>query len=203
MEEKDVYAELSSIRNLMERSSKFISLSGLAGVMVGLYALVGAWFSARIILNHEDMGFPPEDVPVIKCAMIVVALAILTLSMVTSYWLTMRKARKKNENVWNPVSKRLLVASGVPFLTGGLFVGILLMKELYTMIPGACLIFYGLALFAGSQYTYREVRWLGIAEIFLGLCTLSFFGNGLIFWAIGFSLLHIIYGLYMYFKYER
>jgi len=202
MEEKDIYAELSSIRNLMERSSKFISLSGLAGVMAGFYAMAGAWFAARITLNHEDMGSPPDDVPVIKLAMIVVAFVILLLSMATSYFLTWRKAKKKNENVWNPVSKRLLVASGVPFLTGGIFVGALLLKEEYKMIPAAFLIFYGLALYAGSQFTYKEIRWLGIVEIVLGLCSM-YFGNGLIFWAFGFGILHIVYGIYMHFKYER
>ena len=134
--------------------------------------------------------------------MIVVAFVILILSMATSYFLTWRKAKKKNENVWNPVSRRLLVASGVPFLTGGVFVGALLLKEEYKMIPAAFLIFYGLALYAGSQFTYKEIRWLGIVEIVLGLCSM-YFGNGLIFWAFGFGILHIVYGIYMHFKYER
>jgi len=203
MEEKDVYAELSSIRNLMERSSKFISLSGLAGILAGVYALAGAWFAARILSNHDDMGFPPEDVPVIVRAMVVVALAILVLSIVTSYWLSMRKAKKRNENVWNPVSKRLLVASGIPFITGGLFIAALLLKGEYTLIAASCLIFYGLALVAGSQYTYQEVKWLGLGEILLGLLAVFVPNQHLIFWTIGFSLLHILYGILMHFKYER
>jgi hypothetical protein len=133
----------------------------------------------------------------------IVALVVLILSIVTSYWLTRRRAKRKNENVWNPVSKRLLVASGIPFFTGGLFIVILLLKGEYILIPGTCLIFYGLALVAASQFTYQEVRWLGVAEIILGLSSLSFFGNGLIFWTIGFSFLHIVYGIFMHFKYER
>jgi len=202
MEGKDAYAELSSIRDLMERSSKFISLSGLTGIAAGLYALAGAWFAARVILNHTDNGSLPEEVPAMIRGLVIVALAVLVLSIVTSYWLTRRKAKRKNENVWNPVSRRLLVASGIPFLTGGLFIVVLLLRGEYVLIPGACLLFYGLALVAASQFTYHEVRWLGVVEILLGLSS-SFFGNGLIFWTIGFSFLHIVYGIYMHFKYER
>src|SRR5688500_16496776 len=131
MQEKDVYEELSSIRAMMERSSKFISLSGLAGIMAGVYALIGARFAFRIITNHAEIGSPQENVPVIIRALIVVALAVLVLATVTSFWLTMRKAKKRNENVWNPVSRRLLVATSIPFITGGLFILILLLREEY------------------------------------------------------------------------
>ena len=203
MQEKDVYADLASIRTMMERSSKFISLSGLSGVLAGLYALIGARFAARITTNHYEIGSPPENVPVITKALIVVALAVVLLSGITAYWLSARKAKKKGENIWNPVSKRLLVASGIPFLTGGLFVAMLIMRGEYGLIASSFLIFYGLALVAGSQYTYQEVKWLGICEILLGLIALAIPGNGLLLWTIGFSLLHIVYGIFMHVKYER
>ncbi len=205
MEEKEVYAELSSIRDLMERSSKFISLSGLSGILVGVYALLGAGLAYMVIKNHSWFNLDGQNYtePDILMQLFLIAFAVLVLSIMTSFWLAMRKAKRRNENVWNPVSKRLLVASDIPFLTCGLFIAILLLRGEYPPIASACLIFYGLALVAGSQYTFNDVKWLGIGEILLGLLALFFPGYGLIFWTIGFGLLHILYGSIMYYKYER
>lgn len=204
MEERDVYAELTSIRDLMERSSKFISLSGLSGILAGLFALAGAGW-AYTIINHEGISttesYMNEDGLVSQ--LILIALVVFVLSIVTSYWLTMRKAKSKNENIWNPVSRRMLFAIAIPMVTGGLFISGLLLNGEHGHIASGCLIFYGLALVAGSQYTLSEVKWLGIGEILLGLLALIIPGYGLILWAIGFGLLHILYGTIMHFKYER
>ena len=204
MEQKDVFAELSSIRQLMERSSKFISLSGWSGILAGVYALAGAGWSYMLLKNHSGIIDSDHDIsdPMIR-QFSLIALAILILSAVTAYWLSMRKAKSRNENIWNPVSRRLLTASGIPFFTGGLFIVIMLLKGDYTSIASASLIFYGLALVAGSQYTFNEVKWLGICEILLGLLALILPGNGLLIWSIGFGLLHILYGSIMHYKYER
>jgi phosphate/sulfate permease len=203
MEGKDAYAELSSIRDLMERSSKFISLSGLSGVLAGIYALAGAGLAYTIITDQSSSGTLGDIGPMFFSPLVGIALAVLVLSLVTSYWLTARKAKKRNEHIWNPVSRRLLIASGIPFFTGGLFIAILLWKGEHIPIASACLIFYGLALVAGSQYTYQAVKWLGIGEILLGLVALIYPGNGLLLWALGFGVLHIVYGIFMHFKYER
>ena len=203
MEQRDVYAELSSIRDLMERSSKFISLSGLSGILAGVYALIGSVFAFRIIDSVTYTGDRHIEDPGIELPLVILALIVLALSMVTSYWLSMRKAKSRNENVWNPVSRRLLAASGIPFFTGGLFIAILLLRNEYSFIAPACLIFYGLALVAGSQYTFNEIKWLGICEILLGLFAMILPKDGLLLWAIGFGIFHIIYGAIMHFKYER
>ena len=203
MKEKDAYAELSSIRDLMERSSKFISLSGLSGILAGVYALLGAWWAFRITTNHFEIGSPPENISIITQALIVVALTVLVLSAMTAYLLSKRKAKRRNENVWNPVSRRLLLASGIPFMTGGLVIVIMLLKENYAFIAPAALIFYGLALVAGGEFTFNDIKWLGAADILLGLLALIMPELGLLFWTIGFGVLHIIYGVIMHFKYER
>ena len=203
MEEMDVYKELSSIRSLMERSSKFISLSGLSGVLAGLYALAGAAFAFRIIDSVTYTSGRVVQDPGILWPLIIIALTVLVLSILTSYWLSLRKAKSRNENIWNPVSRCLLAAVSFPMLTGGLFIGILILKGEYTYIAPASLIFYGLALIAGSQYTFSEIKWLGICEILLGLLSLSLSHNSLLLWPVGFGLLHILYGTIMHFKYER
>ncbi|MGB4400648.1 MAG: hypothetical protein WBJ10_14845 [Daejeonella sp.] len=203
MKEKDVYSELSSIRNLMERSSKFISLSGLAGVLAGLYALLGAGLGYMLMNNIFETDGVITNRSVVVWQLFMIALTVLVFSVVTACWLTIRNAKNKRESVWNPVSRRLLTASGVPLVTGGLFILIMLMKGEYAFIAAACLIFYGLALFAGSHYTFVDIKWLGFCQILLGLIALIVPVYGLILWAIGFGVLHIIYGGIMHFKYER
>ncbi|MEY4458904.1 MAG: hypothetical protein RIT38_109, partial [Bacteroidota bacterium] len=54
-----------------------------------------------------------------------------------------------------------------------------------------------------SKYTYHDIRSLGILEILTGLMASYFVDYGLLFWALGFGVLHIVYGLYIYFKYEK
>ncbi|MFD1631778.1 hypothetical protein [Pseudopedobacter beijingensis] len=206
MQEKDIYSELSSIRNLMERSSKFISLSGLSGIMAGIYALIGAFVSYKIVYTkHTGLEYRDYYIsdPKILWQLFLIALVVLILSLITGIWLTIKQARKKGENFWNPVSKRLLSSLAIPLITGGLFILILLYRGNYSIIASACLLFYGLALIAGSHYTFTDVKWLGICEIALGLLSTLFPGYGIIFWTIGFGILHIVYGSVMHFKYNK
>ena len=205
MQEKDIYSELSSIRNLMERSSKFISLSGLSGIMAGVYALIGAFIGYKIVYNTQGIlqyrdSYISESQ--ILWQLTSIAAGVLVLSLVTGIWLTIRQARKKGENFWNPVSKRLLVNMTIPLVTGGLFILILLIRGEYAIICSACLIFYGLALIAGSHYTISAVKWLGFSEIIIGLMAALIPGYGIIFWTLGFGILHILYGSIMHFKYN-
>jgi hypothetical protein len=201
MKDQDIHAELSSIRDLMERSAKFISLSGLSGVMAGIYALIGAFLGWEI-LTHESQGLLRNDTEVI-IQLIVVAFAVLVLSIGTGIWLSIRKAKKNGQPFWNTGSKRLLINMAIPLVAGGLFTFILIYRGYYGVVAPATLIFYGLALVAGSHYTYSGVKSLGIIEILLGLLCALMPGYGLRCWAIGFGLLHIIYGTVMHFKYDK
>ena len=190
----------------MERSAKFISLSGLSGVMAGIYALIGAYIGYRIVYReYSGLGirdFYVND-PLVWWPLILVALAVLILSILTCIGLTARQVKKKGESLWNPGSKRLFINLSIPLATGGLFIVILLIRGHYGIIAPACLIFYGLALISGSHYTFTDVKWLGFCEIILGLLAALMPGYGLIFWVIGFGFLHILYGSIMHFKYDK
>ena len=198
MEEKDIHAELSSIRDLMERSAKFISLSGLSGVMAGIYALIGAGIGYNIL---QSLDYKIRSITSIF-ELSAVAFAVLILSIGTGFWLSYRKARKNGRPFWSTGSKRLLINMSIPLVSGGLFTFILIYHGHYGVVAPATLIFYGLALVAGSHYTYSGVKSLGIIEILLGLLAALVPGYGLLFWTIGFGVLHIIYGTVMHFKYD-
>lgn len=199
MENKDIYDDISSIKNIMERSTKFISLSGLSGVLAGIYALIGAGI-AYTLMPHEGQT---NTGPNLELTLVSVALAVLALSIITAILLSTRKAQRKNQSIWNQSSRALVNAGLLPLVTGGCFAFILYFQHQYATIAPACLVFYGLSLAAASKYTYGDVRWLGLLDIVLGLMALAQPKYGLYFWAIGFGVLHILYGAIMYFKYDR
>lgn len=200
MESNNYLQDIKDIKQMMSQSSQFISLSGLSGVLAGIYAIVGAIYVNGLILNQETYITLESDT---FKKIIVTALVVLAASLLTAYIMTVRKAKKMGENVWNPSSRRLLINFLIPLVTGGIFALLLLRHGYYGLVAPITLLFYGLACLNASKYTLRDVRYLGITEIILGLLAVEFSGFGLYFWAIGFGLCHITYGGMMHFKYDR
>jgi len=198
--------ELSDIKNLMERSSRFLTLSGLSGILAGSYALIGA-VAAYFIIYYPNSPFGfrfyyiNESEAIIK--LLIIASLVLAASLATGIWLTYKNSLKKGQSFWTPASKRLVVNMAIPLLTGGIFIVILLSRGYFGIAAPASLIFYGLCLINGSYYTLSDIRYLGIFEIVVGLLCALLPGYGLLFWAAGFGLLHIVYGAIMYYKYEQ
>ncbi|MBN2813451.1 MAG: hypothetical protein JXQ80_05200 [Bacteroidales bacterium] len=202
--------QLNEIRSLMERSSRFISLSGLSGVSAGIIALIGA----AAAYFYLDLGWRYTDLDAYSSAinanrfdhaylfLITDALVVLLLALSAGIYFTTRKARRKGLKVWDHVARRMVINLMIPLITGGLFCIILLYHRLVFLVAPATLIFYGLALINASKYTFHEIRVLGLSEIILGLIASWLVGYGLIFWAVGFGILHIFYGLMMYYRYE-
>ncbi len=201
MESNNYLQDIKDIKQMMSQSSQFISLSGLSGVLAGIYAIMGAIYVNGLILNHQETYITLESDTFKK--IIVTALVVLAASLLTAYIMTVRKAKKMGENVWNPSSRRLLINFLIPLVTGGIFALLLLRHGHYGLVAPITLLFYGLACLNASKYTLRDVRYLGITEIILGLLAVEFSGFGLYFWATGFGLCHIVYGGMMHFKYDR
>ncbi|PKP42595.1 MAG: hypothetical protein CVT93_04005 [Bacteroidetes bacterium HGW-Bacteroidetes-10] len=206
-EEKDYIKDISEIRSMMERSSKFLSLSGLAGVMAGVYALAGAFIAYKVFDFNPDAIMYCAEESVSSTAsltnVIYVALAILILALSTVVFLSGRNAGRKGEKLWNQTTRRLMTDMAVPLAAGGILILILISKGMIGLIAPVSLIFYGLALFNASKLTLEEVRVLGIIQVVLGLAGACFVEYGLLIWALGFGAVNIIYGIYMHYKYER
>jgi len=202
--------DLREIRKMMESSSKFLSLSGLSGVFAGLSALVGAWFAylemermngLQYWYYMQDRMSDWGDELSMRLAFIAIIVLITALSFgILFTWL---KARKQQKKLWTPLSFRLLISLMVPLGFGGLFVIGLYYQGFYVLVAPATLIFYGLALLNGSKYVHVDIKYLALCQMALGVLALFKLYYGLIFWAIGFGVLHILYGLIMYFKYDR
>lgn len=200
---------LQDIRQMMKQSSRFLSLSGLSGIFAGVYALAGAWWGNKIISDYlkEYWVAPREESPYYQMLLncVLVCVAVLIASLTTAFILTSRKAKKAGQTLMDPTALKLLINMLIPLTAGGIFcLAMLYHGDGYMIFVGpAMLIFYGLALINASKYTLHDVRYLGLLELLLGLICLFFPGYGLTFWAIGFGVLHIIYGSIMWFKYDR
>ncbi len=201
-------ADLQDIKRMMERSSRFISLSGLSGVAAGCLGLIASAFAYSWIYSYytdyNGRGtWAVVDYVQLEWKLFFLALITLGLALLSGFYFTWRKAKKNSIEIWNSSSKRLIINLCIPLATGGIFVLAMLMHNEWRFAGPACLLFYGLALINGSKYTLDEIRYLGMCEIILGCINLFFPGYGLYFWAAGFGILHIIYGILMWNKYER
>lgn len=204
----DHLEELREIRSMMQKSTRFISLSGLSGIFAGVYALIGAFvayqyleFYGNIRQFFASVGLNTLNNKFIFF-LIIDASTVLVLALGTSFFLTARNIKKNNESMFSPTAIRLVINMLIPLVVGGVFSLILLSYGYIGLVAPSMLIFYGLALINASSYTIRDIRYLGYLEILIGFIALLDSGNGLFYWSLGFGVLHIVYGTYMYFKYE-
>ena len=208
---KEQLDAIQDIRALMERSSRFLSLSGLAGIAIGVVAIIG------ITAAYLYMGITPSEPAYYALALneygevkgpifsflFADFILVLIISLIVGVYFSMRKAKKQALPVWDATAKRLLINLAIPLIAGGIYCLILLFHGHLELVVPATLIFYGFALLNASKYTINDIRYLGMLEIVIGLITSFFVGYGLLFWVVGFGVLHIVYGIVIYYKYEQ
>jgi hypothetical protein len=202
--------DLQTIREIMERSSKFLSLSGLSGIFAGVCALAGAgvaWFvvldSGNICFDEYMYGSDGSAGPALRSNLASISLLVLGLALLGAFYFSQRKARKAGQQFWTNTSRRILIHLLIPLFAGGFFVLILLLQQNFVLVASAMLIFYGLSLVNAGKFTFSELHYLGLTEIGLGILAGLFVHLGLLFWTIGFGLMHIVYGAVMYYRHER
>ena len=196
--------DLREIREIMSRSSRFISLSGLSGISAGILGMAGAYLAWKYVFIHPKyLSYQPEILPERQLIFLfLIALGTLLMAFLTTTYFTRRASKMKQQKAWDYQSKRLLLNILIPLISGGVLGLILVFKGLTGLALSLSLIFYGLALVNGSNYTLKEVRILGLFQLVLGLGACLFIELGLLFWAIGFGPVHILYGISMNLKYK-
>lgn len=198
--EQDYIKDIAEIRSMMERSSKFLSLSGWEGIMAGCYALAGVFVAYYVFDFYPDeIFYSSADLPEV----IMLALLVLILALISALFFSWKKAWKKNEKIWTATSRRLLVHMAYPLVCGGILILVFISKGLIGLIAPLSLLFYGLALYNAGKYTIDEVKYFGIVQMGLGLISSYFIEFGLLIWAVGFGVGHIIYGITMFIRYEE
>ena len=201
--------DIKVIRRIMEESSRFLSLSGLAGLFAGITAVAGALVAYFVILQNGNikyadnlMSLSEQNARVVRWELLADALIVLIISVMVTLYFSIKKAKKEGKSFMTPISKRLLINFLIPLVTGGIFAVVLITQNNIQLIIPCFLIFYGLALVNAGKFTFGEIFYLGVLELVIGLVSAFIPAWGLIFWILGFGLLHIIYGLAMYRKYE-
>ena len=198
--------DLKLIRKMMEESSRFLSLSGLSGVFIGLYAIVGALLIKFLIIGDTGTGMfsmiGSGNSPAETLGWLLGSLIILFLALGTAYLFALRESKSKNQKILGPVTRQLLINLFVPLLAGGILILVFFIKGHPEYIGATTLIFYGLALFNAGKYTFGEVQYLGLLEITAGLLAALLPEFALLFWIFGFGVLHILYGLVLHRKYR-
>jgi len=202
--------DLQTIRDIMERSSKFLSLSGLSGIFAGVCALVGAAIAWFFILDAGQVRFSEfignaggTSTSGTGFYLAFDALLVLVFAFLGAIYFSFRKANKAGQKLWTNSTKRLLVNLMIPLVSGGVFILILVFQNNLELVAPVMLIFYGLSLVNAGKFTFGEIHYLGLTEIVLGILAGVFINYGLLFWTIGFGLMHIVYGTVMYYRHER
>ncbi len=197
--------DLSHIRSMMERSSRFISLSGLSGVFAGLSALIGGLFAMKLLQDNGIDVFAGNRNYYGKgllLQLVIVAATILFFALFFGVLFTVRKSKKLNLPIWTSTTRKLLLHLAIPLLAGGIFCLAMIFHDLIVFVAPSMLIFYGLALINAGNYTFSDIKYLGICEVALGCIALFFLGSGFVFWMLGFGVLHVLYGLILFKKYK-
>ncbi len=213
MDQNDPRSDLAHIRSLMERSTRFISLSGLSGVFAGVVAIGGAWVAQHHVAGH--LGSPSDDLTYgaarhtlmegdsLMVNLLSDAVVVLAVALLGAFWFTWRRSKRMGQGLWDGSAQRLMWNLSIPLVAGGIVCLALMYHGLPGLVAPATLVFYGLALLNASKYTLDEIRWLALSELALGVVATFWIGAGLMFWALGFGVLHIVYGGLMWVRHER
>ncbi|KAF2332851.1 hypothetical protein [Flavobacterium ginsenosidimutans] len=197
--------DLAHIRSMMERSSRFISLSGLSGVFAGLSALIGGIYVYQLF-KANGMDYLKDEHRLYSTNLVSelfwIGITIMVFALLFGTFFTVRKSRKYNLPIWTSATKKMLFNLAVPLVAGGIFCLALMYHGHFGLVAPSTLIFYGLAVINAEKYTFSDVKYLGFSELILGCISLFYIGYGLIFWILGFGILHIAYGLVMFKKYK-
>ena len=201
--------DLQAIREIMERSSKFLSLSGLSGIFAGVCALMGAAIAWYFILNSGHIQYSEyilntQD-PLTRNVgfyLVLVAFLVLVFAVLGAIYFSFRKAKKAGQQFWTNTTKRLLVHLMIPLVSGGIIILLLIFRNKLDLVVPIMLVFYGLSLVNAGKFTFGEIHYLGLTEIALGILAIIFINQSLLFWTIGFGLMHIVYGTVMYYRHE-
>lgn len=204
---KEHLKNLTEIRSLMERSSSFISLSGLSGVSAGVMGLIAAYILYAKLYKFMDYSLSPRVTAQSRSELIVFGITVSAIVLIITFFLTIyftaRKAKKNGLPVWDGSAKRMVVNLFIPLVTGGIFCLILIYQYFDWLVLPSMLVFYGMALLNAGKYTHNEIKWLGLSEIIIGLTAMFFLSEAIFFWGLGFGFMNILYGMVMYFKHER
>lgn len=181
-EDRDqAHEALAYIRQTMESASSFTALSGWGLVGVGVVGLVAAglaWTSG--VPERLKVWLPAAVVGVVVAGVANAA-----------------KARALDVPLWSGSFRKVAWVMAPALVAGALLTWALDDAGARHLIPGTWLALYGAGVTAGGTFSIRAVRWLGIALLVLGGLAFVSPTQAIVFLAVGFGVLHLLFGLYV------
>jgi nitrate reductase gamma subunit len=206
---EDSLRTLQDIKSIMERSARFLSLSGWSGIWAGAVALAGTALAQYRLSQYytaynTGAGYENAAFITLRNQLAMLAAVVCIIAIAGGLYFTYRKNSESGERFWNNASKRIMISLLIPLIAGGIMILAFLRDNQWMYLVPVSLIFYGLALINGSKYTVSDIKYLGLLEVVLGCAALALpSAYGLYIWALGFGVLHIVYGVVMWQKYDR
>jgi hypothetical protein len=207
MEHQEIENTLKDIRDMMSKSSQFQALSGWSIVIIGIFACIAAVVAAAVVgldspFTHDPGSIAPVSTRVWTA--IGLALALLAVSSATVTIMSYYKAKRHNlPFAFDSRMRKMSINFLIPLAAGGIFALAMILQGHYGLTSSIMLIFYGLALVNCQHYTYPTLRFLGYGEILLGLIDCFVIHHSLLFWFLGFGVLHILFGILYIILYEK
>lgn len=207
---EDSLQVLNDIRSMMDRSSRVLSLSGWSGIWAGLVALAATMLAQHWIHDMEAAYAGSDGFFAMMLAGVAISKRFLFLAVATfglavlgAFYFSYRKNSREGHKTFNTAARRMIISMGIPMAAGAWMVFYFLSEgQIFNLVP-TMLVFYGMTLINSAKYTISDIRWLGLFEIITGCFATLRPEWGLYFWAFGFGVLHIVYGIIMWRKYDR
>lgn len=170
---------LRYIRRAMESSASFTSVPGLAGIVIGITALIAAGLAETRFAD--------------RWLTVWVADAVFALAF--GGWAMARKARGEGVALSRGVGRRFLFSLSPPLVAAVILTVVLQRLGVSEAIPGTWLLLYGAGVVTGGTFSVRPVPVMGVSFMVLGVVALlapPSWSNVLL--AAGFGGLHIVFG---------
>ena len=202
---------MDDIREMMSKSSRFQAISGWSIVVIGLYAAVASAMAAAVIgvgdwlpCCENLQRFAVLNTPSRIRIAALIAIGLFALSLLTVFVAAIIKSKRNNLRfAFDKRMCQMLVDFFIPLIAGGLLSMALVQQGHYGLTSSIMLLFYGLALVNCSHYTYPALRWLGYSELLIGIIDCFTMSHALLFWFLGFSVMHILFGVIYVIMFER
>jgi hypothetical protein len=172
--------DLHFIRETMESAAAFTAVPGLGGVIIGVTALAAAFVAAR-------QSSPP--------AWLLAWLAEGFLALVVASGAMILKARRAQTPLLSRPGRKFVFSLSPPLLAGALLTAVLYRTGQVGVLPGVWLLLYGAGVVTGGAFSVRIIPVMGICFMAAGgiaLFSPPAWGN--ILMAVGFGVLHILFG---------
>lgn len=172
---------LQFIRETMERSAVFTSVPGYGGALMGATAM-----GAAIIAYNQSRV---ENWLIVWLVEAVLAFAIGLFAL----W---QKAKNSNVSLASVPARKFASAFAPPIIAGIILTALFYYRGFYPFLPCVWLTLYGTAVVTGGAFSVRIVPivgWIFVAFGAVAAFAPSSWGNLLM--ALGFGVLHIVFGL--------